>query len=203
MANPISSDPHSDYSSDPDVLLMVAAQKGDQASFESLLRKYFTRIFNFAYRYLGSRESAEDIAQETFIRVHRCLASYRPEAKFQTWLYVIARNLCFNELRKNKYKTFSLEGMTSSENGEFPKQFADMMTISPAKELENKETLALVMQVIESLPENQKTAVLLRRFEGLAYEEIAQAMGLSLQAVKSLLNRAKESLRQKLSHFPD
>ena len=181
---------------------MLAAQKGHSVSFEILLRKYFTRIFNFSYRNLGSRESAEDIAQETFIRVNRSLASYRPESKFQTWLYVIARNLCLNELRKNKHKMFSLDRLMSSRDDEMPQQFADTTMVNPAQELMNKETLALVMQVIDSLPENQKTAVLLQRFEGFSYEDIAQTMGCSVSAVKSLLNRVKTSLRQKLSDLP-
>lgn len=118
---------------------MLEAQKGHAASFEILLRKYFTRIFNFSYRYLGSRESAEDITQETFIRVHRSLASYRPESKFQTWLYVIARNLCLNELRKNKHRAFSLDCLMSSQQGELPGQFADTATVNSSQELMNKE----------------------------------------------------------------
>ncbi|MCC6758481.1 MAG: sigma-70 family RNA polymerase sigma factor [Candidatus Omnitrophica bacterium] len=203
MANPNSPDTPKDYSSDPDVLLMLEAQKGNTASFEALLRKYFSRIFNFAYRYLGSRESAEDIAQETFIRVHRSLASYSPQSKFQTWLYVIARNLCLNELRNNKNRAYSLDGMLETEDGEMPAQFADHNAADPANELVNKETLAKLIEVIESLPENQRTAVLLQRFDGLSYDEIAKVLGCSLQAVKSLLNRAKESLKDKLSSLPE
>ena len=182
---------------------MLEAQKGNTASFEALLRKYFSRIFNFAYRYLGSRESAEDIAQETFIRVHRSLASYSPQSKFQTWLYVIARNLCLNELRNNKNRAYSLDGMLETEDGEMPAQFADHNAADPANELVNKETLAKLIEVIESLPENQRTAVLLQRFDGLSYDEIAKVLGCSLQAVKSLLNRAKESLKDKLSSLPE
>lgn len=203
MPNPHSAESHKDYSSDPDVLLMLDAQKGNTASFEALLRKYFSRIFNFAYRYLGSRESAEDIAQETFIRVHRSLAKYSPQSKFQTWIYVIARNLCLNELRNNKHKVYSLDSMLDTEDGEVPAQFADHNAVDPGTELVNKETLKRLIEVIESLPENQRTAVLLQRFEGLSYEEIAEVLGCSLQAVKSLLNRAKESLKNKLASFSD
>lgn len=182
---------------------MLDAQKGNTASFEALLRKYFSRIFNFAYRYLNSRESAEDIAQETFIRVHCSLARYSPQSKFQTWVYVIARNLCLNELRKNKHKAYSLDGMLETQDGDIPTQFADHNAPDPSNELVSKETLAKLLEVIESLPENQRTAVLLQRFEGLSYEEIAKVLDCSLQAVKSLLNRAKESLKNKFSSLPE
>ena len=195
--------PRGDHPSDPDALLMVEAQKGDKASFEALLRKYFSRIFNFLYRALGSREAAEDLTQEVFIRVYRALPSYRHEAKFQTWLYVIARNLAYNELRKNKHKAFSLENVMMTDEGEVRHHFADSNAVDPYRELENKETLFLVQQAVNSLPENQKTAVILQRFEGMSYEEIAATLGCSAQAVKSLLNRAKESLKDRLSKIPE
>lgn len=198
-----SPDPQNDYTSDPDVLLMLDAQKGHTVSFEALLRKYFTRVLNFAYRYLQSRENAEDIAQETFVRVYRALPSYRPASKFQTWLYTIARNLCLNEIKSHKNKNYSLDALTDRGDDETPAQFRDESSPGPAQEIEKKELMALVVAAVNSLPENQKTAVLLQRFEGLAYEQIADIMGCSTQAVKSLLNRAKENLKDKLSGMPD
>ncbi len=181
---------------------MLEAQKGNKASFETLLRKYFTRIFNFSYRYLGNRESAEDLAQETFIRVHQAIPTYRPTAKFQTWLYVICRNLCLNELRNNKNKPFSMENVLESDDGESKTQFKDSNP-NPYQELASKETLHFIQMTIHGLPENQKTAVILQRFEGFSYEEIAETLGCSVQAVKSLLNRAKETLKEKLSQLPE
>lgn len=181
---------------------MLEAQKGDTPSFEALLRKYFGRIYNFIYRYLGSRESAEDLTQEVFIRVYKSLPAYKPEAKFQTWLYVIARNLSLNELRNTQNKAFSLDNTMMTEDGEVKAQFADPAAADPFEDLANKESVQLIKQALDSLPENQKAAVILQRFEGLSYDQIAVALGCSTQAIKSLLNRAKETLRDKLSKIP-
>lgn len=188
-----------DYTLDPDVVLLLEAKKGDRASFEALLRKYFGRIFNFNYRFLGSREIAEDLTQEVFLRVYRSLPSYQPQAKFQTWIYTIARNLCLNEVRKNKQRFFSLEDALESQDGEIKGQFGDPSAANPSEELQGKEQGVLIRQAVDSLPENQRTAVILQRYEGLSYDEIAATLGCSVPAVKSLLNRAKESLRTKLA----
>jgi len=192
-----------DYTSDPEVVLMLEFQKGDTGSFETLLRKYFPRIFNYTYRLVGSRETAEDLTQETFVRVYRAASSYLPRAKFQTWLFTIARNLALNELRRLKRKTISLDADREGKDGRMQRQMADPSAYPADKQLLLKERQQQIQAAIASLPENQRSAVMLRRFEGFSYEQIAAALGLSVSAVKSLLSRAKENLKERLSGPPD
>ncbi len=187
------------YLSDPDVRLMLEFQEGNKASFEILMRKYFPRLVNFIFRYVNSREAAEDLTQEVFLRVYKSGLSYKPQSKFQTWVFTIARNLSLNELRRNKYKTVSLDATFSSDDGELKRQVEDPNSASPDDEVLRREKAAAVKAAIDGLPENQRVAVLLRRYEQFSYEEIAQTMNVSSKAVKSLLSRARESLKNKLS----
>jgi RNA polymerase sigma-70 factor (ECF subfamily) len=187
------------YLSDPDVRLMLEFQEGNKASFETLLHKYFPRLVNFIYRYLSSREAAEDIAQEVFIRVYKSGASYKPQSKLQTWIFTIARNLSLNELRRNKHRTVSLDATFSSDEGELQRQVQDPNSPNPSDDILRREKADAVKAAINDLPENQRVAVLLRRYEQFSYEEIAQMLNISSKAVKSLLSRAKESLKEKLT----
>ncbi|MCK4882318.1 MAG: sigma-70 family RNA polymerase sigma factor [Candidatus Omnitrophica bacterium] len=125
--------------------------------------------------------------------------SYKPQSKFQTWVFTIARNLSLNELRRNKYKTVSLDATFSSDDGELKRQVEDPNSASPDDEVLLREKAAAVKAAIDDLPENQRVAVLLRRYEQFSYEEIARTMNVSSKAVKSLLSRARESLKNKLS----
>ncbi len=194
-----SQDKSSPYLSDPDVCLMLEFQKGNKASFEALMHKYFPRLINFIYRYVGDREAAEDLAQETFIRVYKSGSRYRPQSKFQTWIFTIARNLSLNELRRKKYKTVSLDDSFSSDDGELRRQVEDPRSTAPDEDILRREKASAVKAAIDDLPENQRVAVLLRRYEQFSYEEISQTMGVSVKAVKSLLSRAKEGLRVNLA----
>lgn len=165
------------------------------------MHKYYPRLINFIYRYLGSREAAEDLTQEVFIRVYKSASSYRPQSKFQTWIFTIARNLSLNELRRHKHKTVSLDETFSSNDGEMKRQVEDSSTARSDQEMLSRERSAAVRAAINGLSENQRVAVLLRRYEQFSYEEIAQTMGVSVKAVKSLLNRAKEGLKIKLAKW--
>lgn len=198
-----SSDDKTSYLSDPDVALMLGFQNGDKASFEKLIERNYKRIYNFIYRFVGQEETAEDLAQEVFIKIYKNASSYQPRAKFQTWAYQIARNLSLNELRRLKKPTVSLEETFETEEGPVARQVADDNMPTPYQEVSEKEKTDVVKGAIESLPDNQRTAVILRRYDGMSYEDIAQTMGCSLKAVKSLLNRAKENLKEKLSHIAD
>jgi len=199
MPEPNLSNHYSEQALDPDVFLMLEFQKGDKASFENLMRKYYKRVFNFIYRFVGSIEIAEDLTQEVFMKVYKKAPSYKPQAKFQTWLYTIAKNISLNELRKHKKKMISLEETIESDSGEIKRQFEDDTSENPFQRLENKELVAIIKKAINQLPENQRIAVLLHRYEQFSYEEIAQTMGCSVSAVKSLLSRAKENLKIVLS----
>lgn len=184
---------------DEDVKLMLRFKQGDNSSFEALLDKYHNSIINFIYRFIGDKAEAEDLAQEVFLRIYRAKENYTPKAKFSTWIYRIAKNLVLNELRtKISHKLSSLEEMVSTEEGgELPRQLADDKP-STLVELERQDLIRAVRKAIDLLPTNQKLAVILRRYEELSYEEIAEVMSCSVLAVKSLLNRAKEALKEKL-----
>ena len=186
------------YLDDPDVQLMLAFQKGDVASFEKLMVKYFKPLLNFIYRMIGNRETAEEITQEVFIRVYKSAFLYEPRSKFRTWAYTIARNLSLNSIRDKKKNTHSLDESFESEDGVMSRQVEDVTVEKPDEALLLKEKNAVIMDAIHSLPENQRTAVLLCRFEGLSYEDISKTMGTSVEAVKSLLSRAKENLKIRL-----
>ncbi|MDP2652493.1 MAG: sigma-70 family RNA polymerase sigma factor [Candidatus Omnitrophota bacterium] len=194
-------DPQRNYLSDPDVLLMSAFQKGDPASFETLMRKYYARVLNFIYRFVGSKEIAEDLTQEVFLRVYKTAPSYKPQAKFQTWLYTIAKNLSLNELRRNRHRTFSMDEEIAGSDGELRRQFEDHSIPRPDAALVKEDAAKAVKEAINALPENQRLAVILRRYEDFSYEEIARTMNCSVKAVKSLLNRAKENLRNALGKY--
>ena len=177
------------YLSDPDVKLMLDFQTGNTKAFEGLMEKYYRRILNFIYRYSNNREVAEDLTQEVFMKVYHARHSYQPKAQFRTWIYTIAKNLSLNEFKKFRFSVLENELIQSVEDNN-PR--ADQM-------LADQEMVQVIKKAIGELPENQRLAVILHRYEDFSYEEIAQTMGLSVQAVKSLLNRAKESLRLSLS----
>ena len=189
----MSSSPHP-YFSDPDVGLMLDFQNGSTAAFEMLMEKYYRRILNFIYRYSGNKERAEDLTQEVFIKVYHHGKGYRPTAQFRTWLYTIAKNLSLNELKRHHHRSVSLDEPAAVETLKDPAPYPD-------KILADQEMARVIKTAISDLPENQRMAVILRRYEDFSYEEIAETMGVSLQAVKSLLNRAKDNLRLKLDKF--
>ena len=188
------------YLFDPDVQLMLAFQKGHRASFEILLVKFYPRVLNFIYRYIGNRHTAEELTQEVFLKVYNHCAHYRPESRFQTWVYTIAKNVSLNELRRNKQTILSLDEPVRGEDGTMQRQIADSQAVGADEELMTQETVLMIKKAIDVLPENQRMAVILRRYENFSYEEIARTMDLSMEAVKSLLSRAKENLKVSLAH---
>ena len=191
------------YLTDPDVVLMLDFKAGNKNAFERLMVKYYPRILNFIYRYINQGESAEDLTQEVFIKVYHGAASYEPKSKFQTWIYTIAKNTSLNELRKKPLARVSLDETLSSEDSELKIQVEDLQATAPSEAMVKEELAQAVRAAIQSLPENQKMAVILRRYENFSYEDIAQALNLSVEAVKSLLSRAKENLREKLAKLFD
>ncbi len=190
------------FMQDADAALMLKFKEGDKPAFELLLDKYQNRIINFIYRFIGDKQEAADIAQEVFLRVYRFAQDYTPKAKFSTWIYKIAKNLALNELRRKKFhRLFSLEGVFSTEDGEISCQQIDNNQAGARAELEKQDLIRTVKKAIDCLPVNQKLAVILRRYDDLPYSEIAGIIGCSESAVKSLLNRAKETLKEKLKFY--
>ncbi len=178
---------------DGDALLMLDFKSGNHAAFEALLRKYFPRILNYVYRFMRERAAAEDLAQEVFMRVYDRASSYTARAKFKTWLYTIAHNVAINELRKRGRESLSLFAQ-DDEGTVGAIQMADDRAEAPGVGMERDERRDMVKGAINALPDRQREAVILRRYEELSYEEIAKAMGTTVKAVKSLLNRAMEGL---------
>ena len=180
---------------------MLAFKGGDNDAFERLMRKHYRSVLNFIARFIGTAEVAEDLTQEVFLRIYRNRLRYAPKARFRTWMFTIARNLSLNEIRRS---TRSGEMITQDDpdlcaNASFPHQDDDIS--GPESDLLLQERRKRVRQAIANLPENQRGAVLLRRFEDLSYAEIAAVLGVSEKAVKSLLSRAKANLRKHLADF--
>jgi RNA polymerase sigma-70 factor, ECF subfamily len=188
---------------DLDAALMLRFQNGDEAAFDQLVEKFKNPILNYVARQIGDFTEAEDISQHVFIQVYKSAARYEASAKFTTWLFTIARNLCLNEFRrKQRHPTQSLEQtLSTSSETDAPIQFSDSQARSPVEEITEKEIQAKVLEAVHKLPENQRTAILLCRYEGMAYEEIAKVLNTSISATKSLLHRARETLKQELHTF--
>ena len=182
---------------DPGAALMLRFQAGDDAAFEELVQRYENTIYAFLFRFRGREEGAEDLAQEVFLRVFRSRASYRPEAKFSTWLYRIAWNLCINQARDQR-ELVSLDGEAGGGGERAKRDWRDPGAGRPLDALESRELVETIRRTLDQLPESQRAAVLLHRYHDLSYREIGEAIGVSEKAVKSLMARAREQLKWKL-----
>jgi RNA polymerase sigma-70 factor, ECF subfamily len=186
-----------------DVQLMLDVKGGDEQSFELLLQRYRTPLVNFLFRMVKNREQAEDLAQEVFIRVYRAREEYVPTAKFTTWLFRIATNLALNSLRDHRHQKLEMSidaPLTGdAEDGdERPFEVADKH-LTVEQELVEEERKKMIRRAIEKLPEKQRAAVLLHKYQELDYAEIAKILSCSESALKSLLFRAYEMLRVELA----
>jgi RNA polymerase sigma-70 factor, ECF subfamily len=181
-----------------DVQLMLDVKAGDDASFNLLLQKYRTPLINFLFRMVRDSATAEDLAQEVFLRVYRARKQYSPSAKFTTWLFRIATNLALNSVRDNRHRQMDVSIDASVEDDEAPLQL-------PAREMRidehmiERDRAEFIRQAISSLPEKQRVAVLLHKYEEMDYAEIAKILECSESALKSLLFRAYETLRVQLA----
>ena len=183
---------------DPDVKRMLALKRGDRNAFDDLMRKYYPRILNFAHRLVGNRQLAEDLTQDTFMKVYKSAARYRPRSKFQTWLYTIAKNTCLNELRRKREQFVSLDEPLDARVADLKKELPHPGA-DPAVEFLQKEKEQQVRAAVNDLPENQRIAVILKRYENFSYAQIAATLNVTDKAVKSLLSRAKVNLKNKLA----
>jgi RNA polymerase sigma-70 factor (ECF subfamily) len=187
---------------DPDAALMQRVTQGDQRAFEQLVEKYKQPVFNMIYRTLPDAAEAEDLAQNVFIQVYKSAHRYRVEAKFSTWLFTIARNLCLNELRRrSRHPADSLDATVTGEDDGPARQFEDARGLPAPDRLIQDELVAKVSAALKELPENQRTAVLLYQEQEKSYEEIAEILDCSLSATKSLIHRARDTLKQRLKPY--
>lgn len=187
---------------DQDVQLMLRFKKGDRSAFEELVQRNTPKIHALIFRFLGDPWQVEDLTQEVFLRVYRTVGSYKPTAKFTTWLYRIAANLSFNVLRaRKKGQQWRLEVGDGDDGEGYHRDVPDERHGAPHDDLDEAELRERVAGAIESLPENQKLAIILNKYEHKSYEEIASVLNCSAMAVKSLLSRARCNLRQVLEPY--
>lgn len=187
---------------DPDAALMLRVKRGDRAAFEILIEKYKQPVFNLVYRTLPDAAEAEDLAQNVFLQVYRHAHRYKPSAKFTTWLFTIARNLCLNEIRRRgRHPAESLSQPPGDRDDETERPVADRQVVTPDQGCLDRELVDKVEDAVRDLPENQRMAILLCREEDRSYEEIAAILGCSLSATKSLIHRARETLKLRLKRY--
>ena len=177
-----------------DVALMVRIKKGDEKAFELLFARHQRSIYNLALRFLNDPDDAVDITQDAFIRIYRASQTYTPDAKFTTWLYTIVKNLCFNMLRARK----SVE-IVSMDNEFMPELSAKEE--HPVERIARVQTREMVIRAVNRLPANMKMAVILSKYHGLSYDEVAAVMGCTVTAVKLRIHRAKAILAKELSEL--
>jgi RNA polymerase sigma-70 factor (ECF subfamily) len=191
-----------DFGQMDDAAIMLELSAGNLAGFDFLIQKYRKPIIHFMYRMVRNQAVAEELAQEVFLRVYRSRETYRAEARFSTWLYRIATNLGVNHARDNRHErnasTVYLDE-ADSETGTTP----DVADTTPGAEanLLRRERLNAIRQHVMSLPERQRVAVLMHKYEGMDYRQIGDVLKLSESATKSLLFRAYQTLREKLKPF--
>lgn len=191
---------------DPDVRLMLEVRDDNASAFEELMLRYQNRVLTVLENLVGRREQAEDLAQEVFLRVFRARKRYVPGSKFSTWLFTIVNNVASNARRSlSRRKEINLNTETDDSQA---KPSMDHLAQAasgqmPTRLLDKAEQRDMVLAALSSLNERQRMAVLLCKFEDMSYVDIAEAMGMTPKAIKSLLSRARENLREVLEPYLD
>ena len=187
---------------DPDVEAMLRVKTGDEAAFSYLVQKYRRPMVGFMFRFCHNPSTAEELAQEVFLRVYRSRTAYEPSAKFTTWLYRIATNLAVNHARDTRHErpenTVRLD-VPDQETGTTPDLADDELSVEA--KMVKRERLAAIRSKVNALPERQRLAVIMHKYQEMDYREIAGVLKLSESATKSLLFRAYETLREQLKEF--
>jgi RNA polymerase sigma-70 factor (ECF subfamily) len=188
---------------DPDIRLMLRVRDDQAGAFEQLVELYQRRLVGVMNHLVGNAAEAEDLAQEVFLRVYRARKKYRPRSKFSTWLFTIANNLALNALRARQRKP--VVPLPAQESGPLGPRPAEQLVADrrsgPMQRIQKQELAAIVRKALDGLNERQRMAVVLNKFEEMNYAEIAEVMGLTTKAVKSLLSRARENLRAALTGY--
>lgn len=190
---------------DPDAELMLRVKRGGRdahEAFAALVDRWQQPVIHFIYRSLPDEAEAEDLAQAVFVQVWKTAARYQATARFSTFLFTVARNLCLNELRRRaRHPADSLDEPRPDDEGHPLRQLEDRRELSAADATQRTELFAKVDAALAGLPEKQRTALLLCREGELSYEEIAEVLGTSLQATKSLIHRGREVLKAQLKPY--
>ena len=187
---------------DPDVALMLRVQRGDEAAFQELFQKFSPRVLQLARRLVRNDARAEEVTQDVFVQVFRFRARYRPESRFATWLFTIATNLCLNELRRPERRLrVDLWNSRGDEGRDEGPPLPDPGAVTAEEGASGRELARQLEAAIAALPPKQRAALLLSRMDGLAYDDVAAALGCTEGAVKALVFRATHSLKRTLRDF--
>ncbi len=179
-----------------DTDLMLQLKNGDETAFRKIVETHQNFIYRLTSHYLGNEQDAEEITQDVFIKLYHSRATYKPKAKLSTYLYRIAINLSLNRIRDRKRKAWiSLESI--KKKGQ--ENLFSRDDQNPDRILDLKEQQHIIQNTIDELPESQRTAIILKRFEELSYSEIANVMKISVSSVEALLYRARQNLQKKLT----
>jgi RNA polymerase sigma-70 factor (ECF subfamily) len=184
--------------SDEDLMARTAA--GDEYAFEFIVQRHQASVSNLVYRFMGNRAEAKDLAQEVFVRVWQAAKSYKAQAKFSTWIYRIAVNLCLNELKSSGRRKW-ISRFSGEEEQEVGIETLSDQSASAEDLLLAGERSRKISEALQSLPKNQRMALIMKKYDDLPYREIARILDCSVSAVESLLARAKENLYEKLNFF--
>ena len=184
---------------DPDAALMLAFQQGDERAFRALFDRNAHAMVAFCHHFVRDAARAEELAQDVFVKLHGARDRYRPSARFKTFLYRVASNHCLNELRRGEYAARDAAG--ASEDGPADLDALPSACATPEEEARGRALEAAVRSLLARLPEKQRAALVLCRFEGLSYEEIAEVLETTVSAVKSLVHRATVAAAEALAPF--
>jgi RNA polymerase sigma-70 factor (ECF subfamily) len=178
--------------------LLAAYQQGDAGAFELLLRRHRAPLFTFLLRMLGDREKAEDLAQETFLRIVKGAQAWEQRARFQTWLFTIARNLCVDQSRRDRFRRADSLDQTGADDEPAMIDSVPSREIDPARGAESARLRPVLQQALLSLPVEQREVFILREQAGVPFKEIAELVGVNENTVKSRMRYALEGLRKAL-----
>ncbi|WP_326491785.1 RNA polymerase sigma factor [Myxococcus stipitatus] len=188
-----------------DERLMLAFQAGDARAFEVLVRRHRTPVFNFILRFVGHRARAEDVLQETWLKVVRSAGEYQAKARFTTWVYTIARNLCVDSARKESYRqAASLEAPVNGADAEDGRALGEALPdagASPERGAHNARLRPLLERALAGLPDEQREVFILREYSGIPFKDIAEVTGVSENTVKSRMRYALDGLRRRLAEL--
>jgi RNA polymerase sigma-70 factor (ECF subfamily) len=190
-----------DFGGDPGVQWMLAYQAGDESAFDQIVEEYSSMVWSLLTRFLGQRAVREDLVQDAFLRVVRARERYTPTARFSTWLYRIVYNLAVNETQRRRTLVSLDQPFGGEEDSSSLGDLQESATEGPSSELEREDVVSAVRVAIDSLPETQRMALILAKYHDTSYAEIAVVLESSEKAIKSLVHRARENLREQLAPF--
>ena len=202
LAAPVPAEATARAAADPDVALMLRLQAGDESAFQDLFRKYAPRVLQLARRFVGSQAQAEELTQDVFVQIFRFRHRYQPQSRLSTWVFTIATNLCLNELRRpeRQLRVDIWDRREDEERREGP-QLRDPDAITAEEGASSRELARRLESAVGELPAKQRAALLLSRVDGLAYRDVAEALGCTEGAVKALLFRATQTLKKHLKDY--